>query len=326
MKTIYSARKCSFTMFVFLGQPDRALCAHERDSLSRAQPAPPPTLQLGRLKTYIANHNNKHDGGIDGCDGDACEEQLHTGRQGAAQPSLPLTGTADASMPQAPRAEGQVVEAVEKTWSLKRKKHQQQKRKQKKKKQNPSADSTEGVEGAAAVSQTSTPPLFGETVQSPPPPPTSEADQATRKGRTRRAKAGRRRRRNEPAAAENQAPLSTTTAESVASTLSSESSASEETAAAKREENDNDSGHKGRRRQRRRRAQRSEVQARQPEAQPRPESLSTAVQGLGTAVYAAVYARGGATQLSSAIGASLTLVVILGCFCCRHCGKAAEAA
>jgi hypothetical protein len=73
-------------------------------------------------------------------------------------------------------------------------------------------------------------------------------------------------------------------------------------------------------------AQRSEVQARQPEAQPRPESLSTAVQGLGTAVYAAVYARGGATQLSSAIGASLTLVVILGCFCCRHCGKAAEAA
>ena len=161
------------------------------------------------------HHNNKHDGGVDGCDGDACEEQLHTGRQGAAQPSLPLTGTADASMPQAPRAEGQVVEAVEKTWSLKRKKHQQQKRKQKKKKQNPSADSTEEVEGAAAVSQTSTPPLFGESVQSPPPPPTSEADQATRKGRTRRAKAGRRRRRNEPAAAENQAPLSTATAESV---------------------------------------------------------------------------------------------------------------
>lgn len=289
----------------------------------------PPLFVLVAALALVSRTDAKtrHVGGVDGCDGDACEEQLHTGRQGAAQPSLPLTGTADASMPQAPRAEGQVVEAVEKTWSLKRKKRQQQKRKQKKKKQNPSADSTEGVEGAAAVSQTSTPPLFGESVQSPPPPPTSEADQATRKGRTRRAKAGRRRRRNEPAAAENQAPTSTATAESVASTLSSESSASEETAVAKRDENGNDSGHKGRRRQRRRRTQRSEVQARarEPEAQLIPESLGNAVQGVGTAVYAAVYARGGATQLSSAIGASLTLVVILGCFCCRHCGKAAEA-
>ena len=275
-------------------------------------------------RTDAKRHHNRHGGDVDGCEGNACEEQLHTGRQGAAQPSLPLT--ADVSMPQAPRAEGQPVEAEEKTWSLKRKK-QQQKRKQKKKRQSPSADSTEGVEGAAAVSQPSTLPLFGESVQSPPPPPpTSEADQATRKGRARRAKVGRRRRRNEPAAADDQAPTSTASAESATSTLPSESSASEETAASKREKNDVDSGRKGRRRQRRRRAQRSEVQAREPEAQPPSESLSNAVQGLGTAVYAAVYARGGATQLSSAIGASLTLVVILGCFCCRRCGKAAEAA